>query len=183
MSDRSPVELQDHPEIWDPTTQDHPEIRDAATQDHPEIWDPIIRDHPEIWDAAILPLCRAGLGPGRNWLLGGPRNWDKGGGRGLPGMSGRAFRGKQPLPISLVRWEAGGDSRRVKLFGCAQGGLSPGSAEPTEGIPAGNFAPARPLCRGSVLGDIPGCVLADVPAACPRCPPAGGPQARVGSGG
>lgn len=82
-------------------------------QDHPGIRGEAGKDHPELQDPAILHLCPAGLGPGRNWLLGGPRNWDKGGSRGLLGMLGRAFRGKQALPISCIRWEAGGDSGRA----------------------------------------------------------------------
>lgn len=52
-------------------------------------------------------------------------------------------------------------------FGCAQGGLSPGDAEPVEGISAGNFAPAWPLSWDSVLGDTPGCAVADVSSLSP----------------
>lgn len=97
--------------------------------------------------ASVLHLRRARVGPAGNWLDRGPGDGDVGGRRGLPGMSGWALRGKQPLPISCVRWEVVGGipGRQQEAKACPQhtcpvlglyrGGLSraPSSAEPRRG--------------------------------------------------
>lgn len=97
--------------------------------------------------ASVLRQHRAGVGPAGNRLDGGAGDGDTGSRCGLPGMLGMALRGKQPLPISCIRWEAVGEipgreqeakacpQRTCPVLGVHKGGLShsPSSAEPCGG--------------------------------------------------
>lgn len=106
---------------------------------------------------SVPDLCPAGVGPAGNRLDRGPENGDAGGRCGRPGMSGRALRGKQPLPISRDRWEAAGNSRQA-----ARGrSLSP-ACVPHFGSALGRAQPCPQQCQA--LGVfLPGFLLLDPP--------------------